>query len=59
MNLEYVILGSDENPMYFDFWPIVSKVWKEIFNVTPVLGLISNEDSDLIQDDYGLIKKFK
>jgi len=59
MNLEYVILGSDENPMYFDFWPIVSKVWKEIFNVTPVLGLISNKDSDLNQDDYGLIKKFK
>ena len=59
MNIDYVILGSDENPYYYDFWPIVSKVWKEIFNVTPVLGLICNEDSDFITTEYGIIKKFK
>ena len=57
--IDYAIMGSNLDPFYLDFWPIVSKVWKEIFNITPVLGLICNEDSDWIQDEYGLIKKFK
>ncbi len=47
------------NPMYLDFWPIISKTWKEVFNITPVLGLICDEDSDFIEDEYGLVKKFK
>lgn len=59
MNLKYVLLGSDTNPFYLDFWPIVSKVWKEVFQIEPVLGLISDEESELIKDEYGLIKKFK
>lgn len=59
MNIDYVIMGSDTNPMYLDFWSIVSKVWKEKFNITPVLGLICDEDSELYEDEFGLIKKFK
>jgi hypothetical protein len=59
MNLDYVVVGCDTNPMYLDFWPIISKVWKTKFNITPVLGLICDEDSDLYEDDYGLVKKFK
>jgi len=57
--IEYAIMGSDTNPMYIDFWPLVSKVWKTVFNITPVLGLIGDEDSDFFEDEYGLIKKFK
>ena len=59
MKINYAIMGSNENPMYLDFWPIISKTWKEVFNITPVLGLICDEDSDFIEDEYGLIKKFK
>ncbi len=59
MKIKYAIMGSDMNPLYYDFWPIISKVWKEVFDITPVLGLICDEDSELIQDQYGLIKKFK
>lgn len=59
MKIDYVIMGSNENPLYLDFWPIISKTWKEIFNITPVLGLICDEDSDFIEDEYGLVKKFK
>lgn len=59
MNFNYVILGSDTNPFYLDFWPVVSKVWKEVFKVEPVLGLICEEDSEFIEDQYGLVKKFK
>lgn len=59
MKIDYAIMGSNLDPMYLDFWPIISKVWKEIFDITPVLGLICDEDSDFIQDEYGLIKKYK
>ena len=59
MKIKYAIVGSNTNPLYYDFWPIISKVWKEVFDIIPVLGLICDEDSDFIQDEYGLIKKFK
>lgn len=52
-------MGSNLNPMYLDFWPIISKTWKEVFDITPVLGLICDEDSDFIEHEYGLVKKFK
>ena len=59
MKIDYAIMGSNLNPMYLDFWPIISKTWKEIFNIIPVLGLICDKNSDLIEDEFGLVKKFK
>jgi hypothetical protein len=59
MKIKYAIFGSDTNPLYLDFWPIVSKIWSDLFNVTPVLGLICDEDSDFYNDKFGLVKKFK
>ena len=59
MKVNYAILGSDENPFYLDFWPIVSKVWNNVFGVKPILGLICDEDSEIYNDEFGLIKKFK
>lgn len=59
MSLDYVLIGSDTNPYYFDFWPTVSKVWSQVFKVKPVLGLVCDEDSEIYEDQFGLIKKFK
>lgn len=59
MSLDYVLIGSDSNPYYLDFWPLVSKVWSRVFKIKPVLGLVCEEDSDLYEDDFGFIKKFK
>lgn len=59
MSLDYVLVGSDMNPYYLDFWPTISKVWSQVFKVKPVLGLICDEESDLYEDEFGLIKKFK
>jgi hypothetical protein len=59
MKIKYAVMGSDLNPLYYDFWPIISKTWREVFNIIPVLGLICDEDSDFIEDQYGIIKKFK
>lgn len=59
MSLDYVLIGSDTNPYYLDFWPTISKVWSQVFKVKPVLGLICDEDSEIYEDQYGLVKKFK
>ena len=59
MKIKYAIMGSNMNPLYIDFWPIISKTWLEVFGIIPVLGLICDEDSDFISDGYGLVKKFK
>jgi hypothetical protein len=57
--IDYVIMGSTKDAMYLDFWPLVSKVWKTKYGVTPVLGLISDKDTELIETEHGLIKEFK
>lgn len=59
MKIDYCLIGSNTDPLYLDFWPIISKVWKEVFNITPVLGLICDEDSELYEDNFGMVKKFK
>ena len=57
--INYVLMGSDKNPTYLNFWTPVSRIWKEKFNITPVLGLIGDEESELEKTDFGLVKKFK
>jgi hypothetical protein len=59
MKIKYAIHGSNNNPLYLDFWPVVAKVWKEKFNIIPVLGLVGNEESDLYDDGNGLVIKIK
>lgn len=59
MKIDYVLMGVNKNPLYLDFWPIVAKVWKEVFNITPVLGLISDEEFNIYEDGNGLIIKLK
>lgn len=57
MRINYALVGSNNDPMYLDFWPIISKVWKTIFNITPVLGLITDGDEEITNDEYGIIIK--
>jgi hypothetical protein len=59
MKIDYALVGSNSNPLYLDFWPIISKVWKNVFNITPVLGLIGNEESEMYNDGNGLVIKLK
>jgi hypothetical protein len=57
MKIDYAILSSDSNPTYLDFWPIVSKIWKEHFNITPVLYYIDNNQDVEIDETYGIVIK--
>ena len=58
MKIDYVIVSSDKS-WYLDFWPITSKLWKTLLNVTPILALIDEEESEIYEDGNGLVKKFK
>lgn len=57
MKIDYVLVGSNDNPMYLEFWPIFAKIWKTKFNVTPVLGFIG-DDSIKIDEEYGIVYRF-
>ena len=57
MKIDYSIVGSNLDPMYLDFWPVISKVWKTVFNITPVLGLITDETEEIIEDEFGIVIK--
>jgi len=59
MKIDYVLMGSTTDPFYLDFWPIVSKIWKEVFNITPILGLMTDKETELYESEYGYIKEFK
>lgn len=37
MQLTKAIVSSNENPRYLDFWPYVSKAWKDLIGIEPVL----------------------
>lgn len=59
MKINKVILSSDSNPLYLDFWPLVSKIWIEKFNIKPILLYVDeNHDID-VSKEYGDVFKFK
>jgi hypothetical protein len=58
MNIKYALVSSNENPLYYAFWPIVAKVWKS-WGITPVLGLITSSVKDVVknEDEHGIVIK--
>uniref|UniRef100_A0A6C0J2J0 Glycosyltransferase n=1 Tax=viral metagenome TaxID=1070528 RepID=A0A6C0J2J0_9ZZZZ len=59
MKIDIVIHSSDSNPYYLDFWPIVSKIWKVKFGVTPLLVYIDENHDIPIDETYGIVVKMK
>lgn len=58
MKIDKIIFASDDSH-FLEFWPIQSKVCKEILGVQPVLFHITDSDSDFYDDGFGLVKKVK
>jgi len=53
MRLTHVLLASDLNPRYLEFWPLVSRAWTEVVGVEPVLVLVAREEeapAELLED---------
>jgi len=56
MKIEKAIMSVDDNLLYSDFWLHVSKVWKQRFDIEPVLIYFGEKDLD---DTYGTVIKIK
>jgi len=59
MKIEYAIMSSDSNNLYLDFWGPVSKIWKNKFNITPVLYYIDDNQTLEIDETYGKVVRLK
>lgn len=59
MKIDKVVMGSNSNPYYFDFWPVVSKIWKVKFKIEPVLFLIHDDPSVRTTEEYGTVHYIK
>lgn len=59
MKIDVVLHSSDSNPFYLDFWPLVSKIWKTVFHMEPILLYIDNDHTIPIDETYGKVIKLK
>lgn len=60
MKIDIAIHSSNSNPMYLDFWPSVSRVWKTKMGITPVLLYIDGDyETARISEDYGIVIRIK
>lgn len=57
-HLDRVILSTNDNPDYMQFWPIAAKAWQEIVGVRPTLALIAPEDVE-VDTTYGDVIRFE
>lgn len=53
-----VILATDANRDYIEFWPVVAKAWKEVVGLTPTLALIADKDVQIDQS-LGQVIRFE
>lgn len=44
ITIDRVILSSDANPTYLEFWPLVARAWKDRIGIKPTLALIAEDD---------------
>ena len=59
MKIDRVILSSDNNPLYYNFWNPLSKVYKTKFGITPTLiwiGTKAEATKAKISTEYGDVK---
>jgi hypothetical protein len=49
MKIDIVTMSTNNNPLYYEFWEPVSKVWKTKFNIHPVLAFVGNNKIEMSQ----------
>lgn len=58
MKIDYAIVATDNNPLYFDFWEVVKKVWINKIKIKPLLIYITDVDEVRDNGDH-IIHKIK
>jgi hypothetical protein len=49
MNFDKVVISSNEDPRYIEFWPWIASAWQRMFGVPVHLAFLTQRDED---DDY-------
>jgi hypothetical protein len=44
MKIDYVIMSTDGNELYDDFWEINKSIWNNVIGIKPILVIIGDED---------------
>jgi len=57
MRIDRVILATDGNPLYLEFWPLVARAWQRILSVRPTLALIGDETIS-VPEGFGDVVRF-
>lgn len=57
LTLTRVILATDANENYIQFWPVVAKAWQEIVGIRPTLALIASNDIN-VDESLGDVIRF-
>jgi hypothetical protein len=47
IKLDYVILSSNSSPSFLNFWPLVSRIWRETIGIEPVLVFVYKKKNSL------------
>ena len=55
--IDRVIIASDANQTYLDFWPFVAKAWKKM-GIKPTLALIANKNI-VVDETLGDVIRFE
>jgi hypothetical protein len=58
MKIDYVVMSTDGNELYDNFWDINKKIWKDFIGVKPILVIIGDEDG-IIENDECIIVNYK
>lgn len=58
IKIDRVIVATNANADYIEFWPIVAKAWKEVVGIKPTLALIA-DDSVIVDETIGDVIRFK
>lgn len=58
LKIDRVILSTNDNPNYIQFWPVAAKAWQEIVGVRPTLALIASKEVQ-VDTRYGDVIRFE
>lgn len=58
LTLQRVILSTNDNPNYIEFWPMAARAWQEIVGLRPTLALIADDDVE-VDTTLGDVIRFK
>ena len=55
MKIDYVIMSTDGNELYDDFWEINKSIWNNVIGVKPILVIIGDENKIETNEDFIII----